>query len=106
MPTQAWRINGTWPFGVLEMSEQSMTLVLRPAWLGGIPLRALPAELDMVFPIRGSLGGGGVGFTSRDGREWCFWTRRTAEVMQALAERGFPVAPVPRRPSKVWKGRP
>ena len=106
VPTQSWRINGTWPFGVLEVSQASMNLVLRPKWLGGVPLRAVPADLVMVFPIRGSVSGGGVGFTSPDGREWCFWTRRTAEVMKSLAERNFPVSTTPRRPSKVWKGVP
>ena len=74
--------------------------------VGGAPLQATPADLIVAFPVRIMRRVRGVGFTAADGREWCFWTRQTGEVLEALSASNFPVSGTPQSPSKVWKAVP
>jgi hypothetical protein len=78
--TWTGRVNATLPFGVLTIDGGRLVLrirLLRPlATLFGVtPLECSAEDIADVFPGRGALSPG-VGFRTKDGRRFYFWTRR------------------------------
>jgi hypothetical protein len=69
-------------------------------------LIASPSELAAVYPVRGRLGGRGVGFQLPDGREWYFWTFHGRRALETLAQLAYPVSWETRRPRTVWRATP
>jgi hypothetical protein len=108
VPTSHLRINGTFPFGLLVISDEYLTVRLRPSWFGAVPLVATPADLRDVFPIRRAIGPWGLGFRTPDGREWYFWSTKAASraALELLARLGYPVSWTAKRPAKVWNATP
>jgi hypothetical protein len=108
VPTAHLRINGTFPFGVLVISDYVVDVRLRPAWFGAIPLIASPADLRLVFPIRRVPRQSGVGFRTTDGREWNFWTSKASSqaALELLSHLGYPVSWTPEPATKVWRATP
>jgi hypothetical protein len=106
VPTGSMRVNATCPFGLLEVYEHAVRVVVRPRLFGALPLVASPADLEAIYPVRGIFGTKGIGLRLRDGREWYFWTRQGHQPLAAMASVGFPVSWDVRKAVKVWRARP
>jgi len=108
MPTAHLRINGTFPFGVLLISDHSVEVRIRPSWFGAVPLIARPADLRLVFPIRRAARQSGVGFRTPDGREWYFWTSKASgqAALELLSHLGYPISWTAEPATKVWRATP
>jgi hypothetical protein len=94
------RINATFPLAVLEVAPERLTLRLRPrivARLVGAPgLTATPADVDVIFPVKG-WANGGVGLVRHGSPVVYFFTRQRAAILNALGAAGFRVSPHERR---------
>ncbi|MFJ3796966.1 hypothetical protein ACIPSJ_11800 [Streptomyces sp. NPDC090088] len=91
------RLNATRPFGVLTIESDSLDLrvrFLRPlAKLFGVtPLECSAQDLADVFPCRGVFGTPGVGFRTKDGRRFYFWTGQIQAVLEVCRQQGFSVS--------------
>lgn len=108
MPTAHLRINGTFPFGVLVISDDSVEVRLRPSWFGAVRLVAGPANLRLVFPIRRAARQAGIGFRAPDGREWYFWTSKASSqaALELLSHLGYPISWTADPATKVWRATP
>jgi hypothetical protein len=108
MPTAHLRINGTFPLGVLVISDHSVEVRLRPSWFGAVPLIAGPADLRLVFPIRRAPRQSGVGFRTSDGREWYFWTSKASSqsALELLSHLGYPISWTAESATKMWRATP
>jgi hypothetical protein len=107
IPTESFRLNATWPFGVLDYIGGRVTVRVRGgSWLPGKQLFAAQQDLEAVFPVRGPLASRGVGFRTPDGREWYFWSSQGELILTTLARAGFPVAFVEEKARKVWRAEP
>jgi hypothetical protein len=97
-------LNATWPLATFDWDGQHIALIVRPRWVGGIPLYATRDQLTSVYALKGPLGFGfgGIGFVLHDAREWYFWTTQPDAILTPLAQAGFPVSFQRRRPAKVW----
>ena len=98
MPSpSAWRLNAPRPFGVLTIESDRLDLrirVFRPlAKLFGVtPLECSAQDLVDVFPCRGRFGTPGVGFRTKDGRHFYFWTGQIQAVLEVCRQQGFSVS--------------
>jgi hypothetical protein len=111
VPTRNARINATWPLAVLTVVGDAVRLSLRGPGrviarpLGAQSLHATPVDVPRVFPVAGFTASG-VGFRTRDGREFFFWTRNGPVVLDRLRLAGYTVSDVPEKPSRAWRGLP
>lgn len=107
VPTGYLRVNGTWPFGVLDYAEGHVMIMVRGGKLfAAKPLYAATQDLAAVFPVRTGIGGRGVGFRMHDGREWYFWTGQGHRILTVLGRDRFPVSPDEQKARKVWRLEP
>jgi len=85
-----WRINASWPFGVLLLSDGQVTVKLR--WVGRVlgttALVCQPRDLALAFPCDGRFSQG-VGLRTNAGAEIYFWTGQRVEVLSQMARLGF-----------------
>lgn len=91
------RFNATWPLAVLELSGSTLTLRDRILWS---PLRLVtlsyvsltPADVSVVFPCRRFATPHVIAIVTTDGEVFEFFPiGPRSEILEALAEAGFPV---------------
>jgi len=110
VPTRGgYRVNASLLLAELLVGDGELELRLRgplTKLTRAETLRAKPADLDAVFPIRSTIRFRGVGFRRPDGREYYFKTTSTDEILRMLGSLGFPVTPEAQPASKIWRARP
>ncbi|MEU8713823.1 hypothetical protein [Streptomyces sp. NPDC048663] len=92
-----WRLNATWPLGVLTIEGGRLHLCVRAlgpfAKLFGIrPLECAAQEIAEVFLCHGMFGTSGVGFRTEDTRYFYFLTGRIQDVLEVCRQQGFAVS--------------
>jgi hypothetical protein len=96
VPGALGRMNATAPLGVLELSDGSLTLRIRPRFLAGMfgtaeAVTVSPADVEDLFPAKGQLRSPGIGLQVPGKPVLYFWTHRRQEILTALAAARFPV---------------
>jgi hypothetical protein len=98
VPGALGRMNASTPLAVLELTNGTLTLRVRPRFLGtllGAQIQAVTASAVIeMFPAKGKLmfGWQGIGVQPFGRRVFYFWTRQPAEILTALAAAHFPVS--------------
>jgi hypothetical protein len=111
-PTVALRMHASYPLVVLELADGRLTLRLRPRLAGTLfgaqPLSVQPADLKLIYPIRGKrvVSVRGVGFRTPDNRDWYFFVSPVTDILTALHASGFPVTDVAEVATKIWRAVP
>jgi hypothetical protein len=107
VPAWLGRVNGTWPFAVLEIGSTGLSLRMRriARVFGPVEsLEATPATLRRVYPVRG-VPSAGVGFTAQNGHDFYFWTPSGRRILDLLGRLGYPVSLESSAATKIWTMR-
>jgi hypothetical protein len=62
-------------------------------WTGARSLTVAPGDRVTIFPVRRAGPGMGIGIEPEGRRPWYFWTRTGDEILAALRQAGFEIAP-------------
>jgi hypothetical protein len=90
-------MNASTPLAVLELSDRSLTLRVRPGFLaslfGAKALVVAPEQVESVFPARGRLRSKAIGIRPLKQPPSYFLTvgADRAQILSAIAAGGFPV---------------
>jgi hypothetical protein len=94
VPASLGWLNASMPLAVFELVPPQATLRVRGGSLfGAKPVRVLPTDSALCYPVRGWMPGAvGVAIHLPKSAPAYFWTRSTVEILAALAWAGYSVS--------------